>query len=274
MTGTIVGPGAEELSVAVRLAREAGALQLERWDGLRVQGTKAHVNDLVSDVDIASEGLLVDGLRAAFPDDGVLAEEGTDLAGGSSRRWVIDPLDGTRNYVSRSGPWSVCLALEEVRDDADGPVTTVAVVHDPTVAETFAAVRGAGAWCNDRPLRASGCTELGRALLALSYNPSQATRERLGSVIPALLEVVGDLRRYPSALQLAYLAAGRVDAGLVLDAKPWDVAAGYLIATEAGVRLTGPAGAPPTSALTIGAAPGLREEFGRLVAALPLTDPG
>ena len=110
---------------AVELAESAGRLQVRRRADVVVQGTKAHANDLVSDVDHASEALIVDGLRADWPDDGVLAEEGRNAPTVHGWRWVIDPLDGTRNYLSRAGPWSVCLALQFAE------VTQVAVVHDP-----------------------------------------------------------------------------------------------------------------------------------------------
>lgn len=137
-----------------------------------VRGTKAHANDLVSDVDIASEELIVAGLTEDFPDDGVLGEEGTDRVGRSGRRWIIDPIDGTRNYITRSAPWSVCLALQE-----DG-ATTVAVVHDPAAGETFTAVTGRGAFLNGNAIHASAEDTLDRALLALTFNPSPQTRGR------------------------------------------------------------------------------------------------
>ena len=121
-----------------------------------VHGTKAHANDLVSDVDHASERLIVDGLRAAGPTDGVLAEEGGSAPAEHGWRWVIDPLDGTRNYLTAAGPWSVCLALQF----AD--VTQVAVVHDPAAGETFSAVRGAGATLDAEPIAVSATAPAGR----------------------------------------------------------------------------------------------------------------
>jgi myo-inositol-1(or 4)-monophosphatase len=251
----------DALHLAVRLAHRAGELQLTRRDGLVVQGVKAHVNDLVSDVDIASEELIVAGITGTFPDDGVLGEEGARRAGRSGRQWVIDPIDGTRNYITRSAPWSVCIALRE------GEATTVAVVHDPAAGETFTAITGQGALLNGKEIRASAEDTLDRALLALTFNPSPETRERVGWLLPALLTAVGDLRRYPAALQLAYLAAGRVDVGLLMDTKPWDVAAGHLIAAEAGVVLTGPGGRPSPE-LTVSAAPGVRAPFYRHIAPL------
>ena len=211
------------LATAVELARQAGRLQVRERATLTVHGWKAHANDLVSDVDLASERLIADGLRTQFPTDGLIAEEGSSSAGTSGRRWIVDPLDGTRNYVTGAGPWSVCIALQDVSD------TVVAVVHDPGAQETFTAVRGAGAELNGEPLRASHCSRLAEAIVGLSFNPSLQAKRDMAQTLPALLPVLGDIRRVPAALNLAYLAAGRFDAGLLLHTKLWDIAAGLLV---------------------------------------------
>jgi len=247
------------LATAVELAREAGRLQLRERATLTVHGWKAHANDLVSDVDLASERLIADGLRARFPADGLVAEEGASAAGTSGRRWIVDPLDGTRNYVTGAGPWSVCIALQ------DGSDTVAAVVHDPAAEETFAAVRGGGAQLNGEPLRASDCSRLDEALVGFSFNPSSAAKRDLAQILPAMLPVVGDIRRVPAAMTLVNLAAGRFDAALLLHTKLWDIAAGLLVAAEAGVVLSGPDGTP-TPELTLAAAPGLWQEFSEAAA--------
>jgi myo-inositol-1(or 4)-monophosphatase len=236
--------------LAATLAVRAGRLQLERRDTLRVGAPKAHANDVVSDVDIASERLIVDAIRATWADDAVQAEEGHGRAGTSGWTWVIDPLDGTRNYISRTGPWSVCIALYQ------GEQARVAVVHDPAANETFSAVDGAGALLNGEPIAASSGPPLAEALVGISFQPNPRTKERVGKVIRELLPVVGDIRRLPAALNLAYQAAGRLDGGLALDTNLWDIAAGALIAREAGVVLGGHGPAFSTE-LTIGAAPSL-----------------
>jgi myo-inositol-1(or 4)-monophosphatase len=245
---------AATLATAAELAREAGRLQVRRRATLTVHGTKAHANDLVSDVDLASERLIVDGLRAAFPADGLLAEEGSSVAGTSGYRWIVDPLDGTRNYVTGSGPWSVCIALH------DGDHAVAAVVDDPAAQETFTAIRGGGARLNDQPLSASGCAHLAEAIVGFSFNPSPLAKREMAQIISALLPVVGDIRRVPAALHLAYLAAGRFDAGLLLHTKLWDIAAGLLVAAEAGVVLSGPGGLPGPE-LTLASGPALWSEF-------------
>ncbi|MBM2620666.1 inositol monophosphatase [Actinoplanes sp. LDG1-06] len=243
--------------LAAVLAVRAGQLQLERRDTLRMGAPKAHANDVVSDVDIASESLIVDAIREQWPDDAVQAEEGHGGEGSSGWMWVIDPLDGTRNYVSRTGPWSVCIALYE------GDEPRVAVVHEPVAGETFSAVDGGGAFLNGERMSAPAGPPLGQALVGVSFQPNPKTRARAGRVVERLLPVVGDIRRLPAALNLVFQAAGRLDGGVALDTNLWDIAAGALIAREAGVVLGGH-GDDFTTELTIGAAPSLWPELSEL----------
>jgi len=207
LRGRAMSTGTRDLGAArdraVGLAQAAGRLQVERRSTVVVHAAKAHANDPVSDVDHASEELIVDGLRAAWPEDGVLAEEGSSATGESGWRWVIDPLDGTRNYLSAAGPWSVCLALQF--ED----VTHVAVVHDPAAGETFSAVRGGGVTLGADPIRTAATGRLDEALVGLSFNPVPEARRRMAGLLGRLLPAVGDIRRLPAALDLCYLAAGR-----------------------------------------------------------------
>jgi len=246
--------------LATTLAVRAGRLQVERRDTLVVGAPKAHANDVVSDVDIASERLIVDAIAAAWPDDAVQAEEGHGRPGTSGRTWIVDPLDGTRNYISRTGPWSVCIALY------DGDRPRIAVVHDPAANETFSAVDGGGALLDDRPITVDGGPPLAEALVGVSFQPGPGTKARAGRILREVLPVVGDIRRLPAALNLVYQAAGRRDGGLALDTKLWDIAAGALIAREAGVTLGGH-GADYTTELTIGAAPALWPDLSKLIRA-------
>jgi myo-inositol-1(or 4)-monophosphatase len=243
--------------LAVDLAVAAGRLQLERR-GEVVVGSKAHANDLVSDVDLASEKLIVDGVAAAWPGDGILAEEGSTTPASTGWRWVIDPLDGTRNYLTGTGPWSVCIALQEEE------TTRVAVVHDPVAGETFTAVAGGGALLGREPLEVSATTRLEEALVGLSFNPSPQTKRWTGQLVAVLLPEIGDVRRVPAALDLAYVAAGRLDAGLMVDTQLWDVAAGLLIAAEAGAVVADVTGVGPD--LILATTPALRPELVRLIA--------
>jgi len=244
--------------LATELAVAAGRLQVERR-GTVVIGTKAHANDLVSDVDLASEKLIVDGVTAAWPGDGILAEEGSDAPGTSGWRWVIDPLDGTRNYLTGAGPWSVCIALQE------GATTRMAVVHDPVAGETYSAVSGSGAVLGGTALEVTTTTRLDEAIVGLSFNPSPPTKRRMAELMTTLLPGIGDLRRVPAALDLAYVAAGRFDAAVMVDTRLWDVAAGLLIATEAGAVVDEVPGAGPE--LLLATTPALRPGLLGLVSA-------
>ena len=251
-------------SVAVELARAAGRLQVERRVTGLVHRVKAHANDLVSDVDLASEALIVDGVRARWPDDALIGEEGASVSGTSGWTWVIDPLDGTRNYLTGAGPWSVSIAL------AQGRSTRLAVVHDPAAGEVFSAVAGEGAALGAEPLAASACSRLAEAIVGLSFHPAPATKRRMGELIPTVLPAVGDIRRIPAALHLCYLAAGRFDAGVLVDTREWDIAAGLLIAAEAGVVLGDGSGAGPTPDITVAAAPAVWDEFSELLRSAPV----
>src|SRR3954453_12008138 len=244
--------------LAVELAAAAGRLQLGRR-GTVIVGSKAHANDLVSDVDLASEQLITEGVARAFPGAGILAEEGSRAPASSGWRWGIDPLDGTRNYLTGAGPWSVCIALQE------GDSTRVAVVHDPLAGETFSAVTGSGASLGGRPLEVTSTARIAEAIVGLSFNPSPGTKQRMAVIVASLLPRIGDMRRVPAALDLAYVAAGRFDAALMVDTQLWDVAAGLLLATEAGAVLDDVPGAGPGVVLATTAA--LRSELVPLISA-------
>ena len=244
--------------LAIDLAAAAGRLQVERR-GTVVVGSKAHANDLVSDVDLASEKLIVEGLARAWPEDGILAEEGSRAPGSTGWRWVIDPLDGTRNYLTGAGPWSVCIALQE------GATTRVAVVHDPVAGETFSAIAGAGAALGATPLEVTSTVRVAEAIVGLSFNPSPGTKQRMAGIVAALLPGIGDMRRVPAALDLAYVAAGRFDAALMVDTQLWDIAAGLLLATEAGAVLDDVPGAG--AGVVLVTTPALRPELIRLISA-------
>ena len=214
--------------LAVSLATQAGRLQVDQRPLVTEIQTKAHANDLVSQVDFASERLIVDAIKEAFPGDSILGEEGSDITGESGWRWVIDPLDGTLNYLTGAGPWSVSIALQHQQQ------TVLGVVHDPALGETFTAIAGEGAELNNRPIHVTTTVALAESIIGFSFNPSLATRRRLGPLLAELLPIIGDIRRIPSALGLSYLAAGRFHGSFILNTKPWDIAASEMIAREAG----------------------------------------
>jgi myo-inositol-1(or 4)-monophosphatase len=222
------------LELALGAARDAGALLLERFGG-PASGveSKSSTTDMVSDADRAAERLLLDRITSARPDDGVLGEEGANVEGTSGLTWVVDPLDGTTNYLFGYPVWSVSVACE----DADGGV--VAVVHDPTRQETFAAERGAGATLNGRPVQVRAARGLDRALIGTGFAYDPDDRGFQARVLTHLLPRVRDIRRGGSAaLDLAWVACGRVDGFYEWGIKHWDRAAGMLLVAEAGGRVS------------------------------------
>ena len=229
------GPATAErtalLALAVDIAREAGALlrSYADSDDLHV-ATKSSATDPVSAADHASERLISERVRAARPDDGLTGEEQEgDRDGSTGLRWVVDPLDGTVNYLYGIPQWSVSIAVE----DDDGPV--VGVVHDPSRNDMFAALRGGGARLNDTPLRLDPLTDVSDALIATGFSYDPAVRGRQAEMLTGLITTVRDVRRLGSAaLDLAWLAAGRYDGYVEFALHRWDYSAGSLLVTEAG----------------------------------------
>jgi myo-inositol-1(or 4)-monophosphatase len=227
------------LATAVRAARAAGSMQRERlWREHEIR-FKGEI-DLVTEVDRECEALIVATLREEWPGHDILAEENEYAPAGSGFRWVIDPLDGTTNYA-HGFPWfCVSIALE-----IDGIVRLGVICH-PMMDELFTAVRGEGAFLNGRRLRVSRRGPLKSCLLATGF-PYDRTRENENNFENFLnfqMAARAVRRAGAAALDLAYVAAGRLDGFWECKLKPWDVAAGQLLVTEAGGRVTNHAGEP------------------------------
>ncbi|MBW2540801.1 MAG: inositol monophosphatase [Deltaproteobacteria bacterium] len=230
------------LELAERLAREAGQIQRENYEGDFEIKTKSAVIDLVTDVDRACERLIVDGIRAQRPGDAILSEEG----GGSDTpdadwRWVIDPLDGTTNYAHGYPRFCVSIGVEH------RGIATLGVVYDPLLDELFSALRGRGAALNGRPLRVSAEARLDHAMLStgFAYDVHSSDDDNLDH-FAAFAKTAQAIRRDGSAaLNLCYVAAGRFDGFWELKLDPWDVAAGCLIVEEAGGRTSDFSGRGP-----------------------------
>ena len=217
--------------VAEAIAREAGHQLREAFAGPLVNVTaKSSPTDLVSEADHAAERLIRERLASARPGDGFLGEEGGDDVGTTGLRWVVDPLDGTINFLFRIPQWAVSIACE----DASG--TLAGVIYDPMRDELWSAERGGAALLDGRPISASTRTDLATALIATGFGYDAEIRGYQAEVVARLLPSVRDIRRLGSAaLDLAWTAAGRYDAYFERGLNHWDLAAGELLCTRAGL---------------------------------------
>jgi myo-inositol-1(or 4)-monophosphatase len=222
------------LTLAVDAARRAGELLLERFRGPATGvDTKSSPTDLVSDADRDSERLLIGLISRERPDDGFLAEEGGGDGSASGLRWVIDPLDGTVNFLYGIPVWCVSVAVE----DSSGAIA--GVIHDPNRDETFTATRGGGSFLNEDSIRIGDESHMEKALIGTGFAYDSSIREWQADLVRRLLPVVRDIRRFGSAaLDLCALACGRIDGFYEADMGPWDRAAGVLIVREAGGIVT------------------------------------
>ena len=228
----------DPLSLAVDVAREAGALLLShagRPLEIREKGRRA---DLVTVADRASETLIARRLRASFPHASILGEEGGASAGTSDERWIVDPLDGTTNFAHGYPLYCVSIAYERAGEAIAG------VVFAPVMDELFAAERGAGAQRNGEPIVVSSVDRIGDAMVCTGFHPADFARN--GRHFEIVSNHAQAVRRDGSAaLDLAYTACGRFDGFWEFDLSAWDVAAGSLLVCEAGGRVTRIDGAPP-----------------------------
>jgi myo-inositol-1(or 4)-monophosphatase len=229
----VVADHTELLSLAERAARVAGDLLRERLDAPTTGlAYKSSETDPVSDADRDAEAAIRRLLRDARPDDAMLGEEGTASVGASGLRWVIDPLDGTVNFLYGQPTFAVSIACE----DDQGPL--VAVVHHPASGETFTAMRGAGASLDGAALAVRRPESLAHALVATGFSYEPARRVLQGALVARVVPLVRDLRRAGSAaIDLAWVAAGRLDGYFEHGLNAWDWAAGALLVSEAGGKV-------------------------------------
>lgn len=287
MTGGPVAPRDLDLAalerIAVDVACSAGALIVEgRPDRLDVEATKSSHTDIVTVMDQRAQDHLLDRLAEVAPDDGVFGEEEGARLGTSGITWVVDPIDGTVNYLYEIGAYAVSVAAvvgDPSRPGAWRPVAGAVV--NPVTGEVYSAARGrgstrrVGAGAPERLVAPARADDLSVALVATGFAYAAPTRAWQGELVARLLPRVRDVRRIGSAaLDLCRLADGQVDAYYETGLQPWDLAAGWLVATEAGVVVGGPGGQPrddadpPTTALTWGANARIAAAFGPMVAGL------
>jgi myo-inositol-1(or 4)-monophosphatase len=225
------------LDFAISVAKAAGQLLRDRL-GTKIEVAHKGVINIVTDVDMASERLIREAIATHYPRHQVLAEEGGLTEGASDYRWIIDPLDGTINYAHGYPVFCVSIALEYRGE------TVLGVVYDPLREELFAAERGTGAWLNNRRIRVSEVGDLQHSLLSTGfpYDIGTSKLNNLDHWANFAMRAQALRRDGAAALDLCYVACGRVDGFWELSLNPWDVAAGALMVAEAGGRVTDFAG--------------------------------
>jgi myo-inositol-1(or 4)-monophosphatase len=261
--------------LAERVARDAGRLVATgRAGGVEVAATKSSPVDVVTALDTASEQLVRESLEAARPQDAILGEELGRRPGRSGLTWVVDPIDGTVNFLYGIPAYAVSIAVGTGDPTVPGSWTGLAAcVHAPAQGRTYTAARGAGAWREDEAgrtrLRVNEAVPLSRALVGTGFGYRAQRRAAQGRVVAALLPRVRDIRRAGCAsLDLCAVAAGELDAYYERGLQPWDLAGGELVAIEAGAAVTGLAGESAGEELTLAGAPSVVEELAALLAPL------
>ncbi len=249
-------------NLAGTLARAAGSAALVGRRGLGVgqhaaHDTKSSITDPVTEFDRAAERLLVRELRRLRPDDAIVGEEGASRDGTSGLVWHLDPIDGTVNFVYDLPSWCTSVAV------VDRTGTALAgAVYAPVSDEMFAATRGGGATLNGTPIAVSSTSELELALVATGFNYRREVRAPQAARLGELLTRVRDIRRFGSAaLDLCFVAAGRFDAYFEEHLNTWDIAAGLLIAAEAGARTSDFGGGAPVPAQVVAATPAVHRDL-------------
>lgn len=228
------------LAIGAAVAREAGALVAAGFATRPAEAHKGDPHNLVTEIDHASEALIVAALTARLPGHGIRAEEGRGRAGATDVVWVVDPLDGTNNFAH--GVPIFCVSLAAMRGDD----VLVGVTYDPLRDELFTARRGGGAWLNGQPIRVSGRATLAESIVVTGFPYDKRTNpdNNLAQFVAVTPHVRGIRRLGSAALDLAYVAAGRMEAYWERGTHAWDVATGILLVTEAGGTVTDYAGGP------------------------------
>lgn len=255
-------------SLCERVAQEAGRLLRNGMTRTDIQvEAKRTETDLVTEMDRASEALITQRLIEWRPDDGILGEEGAYRDGTSGVRWIVDPLDGTTNYLYGLSGFNVSIGVEVNEQPAAG------AVYDIVRDELFSASRGGGATRNGETIQTTSARHLPHALVGTGFSYEPRQRRHQAEVLVTLLPKVRDIRRQgAAALDLCSVACGRLDAYYEQGLSPWDVAAGGLIAIEAGAAVTNLAGDAVTAGTVVAAAPGIAPALRSLLQSAGATD--
>ena len=249
------------LSIAIEAATAAGNLLVRRFG--RAAGNvsaKSSPTDLVSDADRAADELLREFLSSKRPDDGLVSEESSGRDSSTGLNWVVDPLDGTVNFLFGIPWWCVSVAVE------DGEGALAGAIFDPNLDETFAAERGGGAFLNGEPITVSDVSDAAQALVGTGFGYDSERRRDQAEVVARVLPQVRDIRRMGSAaLDLAALACGRLDAFYEAPLEHWDRAAGLLLVGEAGGRITALPGGSASSDGVIASGPRIHDALTAMI---------
>lgn len=250
---------ADLLELATEIAREAGRLaQTRRAEGVTVAATKSALADIVTEADREVEALIQSRLRAARPADGFLGEESGGRARESEITWVVDPIDGTVNYAYGLPAYAVSIAAVGGDPDPETWTARVGVVYSPPTEELFSASLNGGAWLGEQRLRVNADVGPAGALIGTGFGYDPSTHAAALDQIARVMPLARDLRRGGAAsLDLASVAAGRLDAYYERGLQPWDHAAGALLVREAGGLVSGAPGGRPGRGMTIAASPGV-----------------
>ncbi|WP_308466134.1 inositol monophosphatase family protein [Rathayibacter soli] len=264
----------ELLDLARKTALTAGALIFKRrQQGVEVAASKTAPEDIVTFADRESEELIRSLLAKARPNDGFFGEEGAATGGSSGLTWVVDPIDGTVNYLYGIPAYAVSIAAVEGEPDTNTWNALAAVVFNPAADELYTASAGAGAYLGSQRLTVPTGKTLSLALVGTGFSYDSARRALQADAVSHLISSVRDIRRIGSAaLDLCSIASGRLDAYYEKGLKPWDHAAGALVAAEAGARVAGMHGVPASRALIIAAEPGLFDQLEPILDRLGVID--
>ena len=251
----------ELLRLAQELARRAGThARNGRAGGMHIVGTKSTDTDMVTKYDRESESMIVAALRAARPNDSIIGEEGTGHRGSSGVEWHIDPIDGTTSFMYGLPTWCVSVGA---RDEEGG---LVGAVYVPDLDEMFAARRGGGATLNDKAISCTSQSDVSKALVSTGFSYSPAQRTVQSSRVSEFIHRIRDVRRMgAAAVDICFVACGRLDAYFEENLHSWDVLAAELIAREAGARSGDFGGGPLRPAEVLVAAPGVFDELSAML---------
>lgn len=268
---TISSPADSDLLSLVRgIAIEAAELARARRElGVHVAASKSSIEDIVTFADRETEALIRSRIAEARPNDGFVGEESGEAAGSSGLTWIVDPIDGTVNYLYGLPHYAISIAVVEGEPEPTRWQALAGVVVNPATAEIFTAAAGSGAFLGDRPIRPASPVNLSQALVGTGFGYSAETRIEQARLLSGLIGQIRDVRRMgTSSLDLCAVACGRLDGYFERGLKPWDHAAGALIAREAGAIVTLEGGALDSRDLMIASAPAIADHLRQVLAEL------